>query len=117
MTYESEFHDTDQDRGDEEVELDRGQTGIRILHTIVLSVVANIAQGVLTVTILFELGFALITQRQPGPEVSRFANQTLSFLVRIGRYLTYNDSVPPFPFRAFPAELDLTVPLHDEIDR
>jgi len=79
----------------------------------VFYVIANIAQGVLSVVILFQLGFALITQREPGPEIRRFANQTISYLVRIGRFLSYNDATPPFPFREFPAELDLTMQLGD----
>ncbi len=120
MTYQSDFHDTpdthdthdtDLDPHVERVELDRGETGVRILYALVFYVIANIAQGVLTVIIMFELGFALITQREPGSEIRRFANQTISYLVRIGRYLTYNDAIPPFPFREFPAELDLTKPL------
>lgn len=109
MTHESDFHDTDLDPNDGRVELDRGETGVRILYAIVFYVIANITQGVLTVIILFQLGFALITQREPGPEIRRFANQTISYLVRIGRFLSYNDATPPFPFREFPAELDLTV--------
>ncbi|MFP8880314.1 MAG: DUF4389 domain-containing protein [Myxococcota bacterium] len=111
MTHQSEFYDSELDPDDERIELDRGATGVRILYTLVFYVLANVAQGILTVLILFQLGFALITQREPGPEIRRFANQTLSYLVRIGRYLTYNDANPPFPFSEFPAELDLTVPV------
>jgi hypothetical protein len=113
MNYESNYRDSDLDPDHEQVELDRGETGVRILYAIVFSVIANIAQGVLTVIVLFQLGFALVTQREPGPEIRRFANQTISFLVRIGRYLTYNDKTPPFPFREFPPELDLTTPLRN----
>ena len=111
MTHETEFRDSDLDTEDERVELDRGETGRRILYTLVLYVFSNIAQGVLTVLILFQLGFALITQRAPGSEISRFASQTLSYLVRIGRFMTYNDATPPFPFSEFPEELDLDVAL------
>jgi hypothetical protein len=113
MNYESNYRDSDLDPDHEQVELDRGETGVRILYAIVFSVAANIALSVLTVVILFQLGFALITQREPGPEIRRFANQTISYLVRIGRYLSYNDATPPFPFREFAAELDLTLALGD----
>ena len=112
MDYQSDFGDTDFDSDDGPVELDRGDTGIRILYTIVFYIVANVAQGVLTVIVLFQLGFSLITQREPGPEIRRFANQTISYLVRIARYLTHNDAAAPFPFSEFPKELDLTVTLN-----
>jgi len=108
MTYESEY---ELDPEPQPVELDRGETGVRIVYALVFYVIANIAEGVLAVIILFQLGFALITQREPSPEIRRFASQTISYLVRIGRYLTYNDAVAPFPFREFQPELDLTRPL------
>ena len=121
MTHESDFRDTnpepdrdtDLEPEDERVEIERGETGVRMLYAIVFSVAANIALSALTVVILFQLGFALITQREPGPEIRRFANQTISYLVRIGRFLSYNDATPPFPFREFAAELDLTLALGD----
>lgn len=95
-------------------ELDRGETGRRIVYTLVFSVIASITQTVLTTLVVFQLGFALITQREPGPELRHFANHALSYLVRIYRYMTYNDACPPFPFREFPDELDLDRPLRSE---
>jgi len=106
MTFESEF-----DADDDFVEIDRSDTAVRMLYTLVFYVIANVAEAVLTVLVLFQLGFALITQRQPGPDIRRFANHTISYLVRIGRYLTYNEPDPPFPFQEFPRELRLDVPV------
>jgi len=37
--------------------------------------------------------------------VRRFANRVLSYFRRTGRYLSHNDSGPPFPFRDFPEEV------------
>jgi hypothetical protein len=122
MTNESEFdpaldapiRDDAQDRFDDEtVELDRGDTGVRILFTLLFFVIARLVEGLLFLLVLFELGVALITQREPGPEIKRFANQIISYLVRIGRYISYNDERAPFPFNEFPAELDLTRPAQD----
>ena len=60
-----------------------------------------------------DCGAVVVRQREPGPEIRRFANQTISYLVRIGRFLSYNDETLPFPFREFAGELDLTVALGD----
>lgn len=91
-------------------EIDRGDTALRILFTLLFFAIARLVEGLLVALVLFELALALITQREPGPEIKRFANQTLGYLVRVGRYITYNDERAPFPFREFPEELDLTVP-------
>jgi hypothetical protein len=76
-------------------------------------VIARLVEGLLVVLVLIELGFSIVTQREPSGAVRRFANQLLSYLVHIGRYITHNDPDPPFPFREFPEELDLTVPVRD----
>jgi hypothetical protein len=94
----------------DQAEIDRGDTGVRILFTLLFFVIARVVEGMLVVLVLFELGVALVTQREPSFAIRRFANRTLSYLVRIGRYITYNDDSAPFPFDEFPAELDLTVP-------
>ncbi len=95
----------------EDEEIDRLDTGIRILLTVLFFIIARVVSIVLIVVILFELAFTLITQKQPSGEVKRFANRALSYLVTLMRYLTYNDAQLPFTFREFPAELDLTSPL------
>ena len=40
----------------------------------------------------------------------RIPKQTLSYLVRIVRYLTWHEKEPPFPFGEFPAEMNLKLP-------
>ena len=129
MTQESEFDPagefdptgdapyTNDDAGFEpsgEVEIDRGDTGLRMLFTLLFFVIARLVEGLLVALVLFQLVATLITQREPGPEIKRFANQVLSYLVRIGRYITYNEHEAPFPFRELPEELDLTVPPRSE---
>jgi len=87
-------------------QIERKETGIRILLTLLFVVILSVAESVLGVVILFELAFALITRQPPGERVRRFANRTLSYLYHIVRYLTYNESEPPFPFSDFPPELE-----------
>lgn len=112
MTHESEYDDFELD-AEEAPEIDRGSTGVRILLTLLFFVVARVVEAALVVLIVFELAFALFTERRPSETVRRFANQTLSYLVEIGRYLTYNADAAPFPFREFPPELDFTRTLRD----
>jgi hypothetical protein len=112
MTFDSPLEDALPD----EIEIDRGDTGIRILFTLLFFVIARVVEGMLMILVLFELGVTLVTQREPSPAIRRFANHTLSYLVRIGRYITYNDDDAPFPFDEFPGELDLTVPAPRAID-
>ncbi len=90
----------------EEIAIERKETGIRILITLLFFVVTEILRWVLGAIVLFELGFALITQRLPSNRIRRFANQTVSYYFRILRYLTYNDSDRPFPFSDFPSEVE-----------
>ena len=94
----------------------RGDTGLCILFTLLFFIVARLVEGMLAVLILFELATVLITQREPSEALRRFANHAISYLVRIGRYITYNDDRAPFPFDEFPAELDLTVPATRNLD-
>jgi hypothetical protein len=112
MTFDSPLEEAHLD----ELEIDRGETGIRILFTLLFFVIARVVEGMLLVLVLFELGVTLVTQREPSAAIRRFANHTLSYLVRIGRYITYNEDDAPFPFDEFPGELDLSVPASRAID-
>ena len=114
MSLETELHSDDREFDDESLEndglLDRGDTGLRILFTLLFFVIARLVEGLLVVLVLFQLGVALITQREPSNTLKQFANHIISYLVKIGRYITYNDRQAPFPFREFPEELDLSIP-------
>ena len=93
--------------------IDRQETALRILLTLLFAVmVARIIEVILALVILFALVYALVTRRPPGERVRRFANQTLSYLYRILRFLTSNEPEPPFPFAEFPPEVELPAPLH-----
>ena len=88
----------------EEEWIDRAETGIRALKTLLFFIIARVVEAVLGVLILFELIWTLITRREPSFAVRRFASRVLTYLVEIVRYLTYNDDQAPFPFREFPGD-------------
>ena len=97
--------------------IERKETAIRLLLTLLFVVIVEgIIKAMLAVIILFALAYVLITRRPPGERVRRFANRTLSYLNRITRFLTDNESEPPFPFAAFPAEVDPPARLHQSSD-
>ncbi len=101
MPMETSFDDDIED-GAEQIE--RGETGIRILLSLLFWIVIQVVETVLAAVILFELAFALIAQREPSDRVRQFANRVLRYALQIGRYLTYNREKAPFPFDEFPAE-------------
>ncbi|UCE87157.1 MAG: DUF4389 domain-containing protein [Deltaproteobacteria bacterium] len=84
----------------------RGDTGIRILLTLLFVLVWTVVESVLLIVVVFELGFALVTERAPGDRVRDFANRVVAYVYRIARYLTYNDEQAPFPFAEWPAEVE-----------
>lgn len=94
----------------EEVEIERGETGIRILLFLLFAVISRLGTVLLAAVVVFELLYALITRRPPNDRVRSFANRTLSYLYRITRYLTYNQSEVPFPFSDFPPEVEPSPP-------
>ncbi len=85
-----------------EPEVDRKDTGIRILLTILFVLIVGLVESVLGLIILFALLWALITKQPPAVGVRALANRIITYYYRIGRYLTYNESLIPFPFSEFP---------------
>jgi hypothetical protein len=90
----------------EETEIERADTLIRILFTLLFVLIGRVVEFVIMVVVLCELLISLLTKKLPADGVRNFANRTVTYLYRIGRYLTYNESDPPFPFADLPAELE-----------
>jgi hypothetical protein len=97
-------YDADARAGDGEI--DRKDTGIRILLTFLFVLIVGLIESVLGLIIVFALLWALITQQPPGVRVRAFANRIITYYYRIGRYLTYNESRVPFPFSDFPEAIE-----------
>lgn len=91
-------------------EIERKDTGIRMLLTLLFVFILHVVEAVLALTVLFSLAVALITKRPPGERVRDFANRTLSYLYHIVRYLTYNEQQTPFPFSDFPPAVEPLAP-------
>jgi hypothetical protein len=99
-------------------QIERSATGIRILLTILFAMIGRVVELLLTVLVLFELAFTLITQQPPSRKIRDFANQVCAYLYRVARYLTYNEAEPPFPFTDFPEAVepptaDYDLPVHE----
>jgi hypothetical protein len=65
-----------------------------------------LVESVVGLIIVFALLWALITQQPPSLRVRAFANRIITYYYRIGRYLTYNESLVPFPFSDFPEAIE-----------
>ena len=95
----------------EETIIERSQTGIRILLSLLFVVIFRVTSVVLAVVVVFELLYALVTRQPPSDRVRSFANRTLSYLYSVTRYLTYNQAEVPFPLSDFPREVDPVPPV------
>ena len=89
-----------------EQEVDRADTGIRIALTLLFVLIAAMIESLLSVIVVFELLWTLVTKEAPSPRVRELANRIVAYYYRIGRYLTYNESRLPFPFADFPRALE-----------
>jgi len=101
----SESHGPSADEG-----IERSETGVRILITILYLFAIRIVEMVLLLIVVFDLLYTLITRREPSDEVKRFADRTLTYAVAAIRYITYNEDTAPFPFAPFPPQRDLSGP-------
>jgi len=87
-------------------EIERRDTGLRILISLLFMVIAALIESLVGLIVIFELLWSLITRQPPRPRVRELANRIVAYYYRIGRYLTYNESEPPFPFSDFPAAVE-----------
>jgi hypothetical protein len=100
----------------EEREIERVDTGIRFLLTLVFFVVARVLETVLSVIILFELLYTAITKNPPPERLRGFANRAVAYFYRLGRYLIYAEADPPFPFSDFPEEVEALRPIDEFVE-
>ena len=101
---------------EEPVVLERGETGMRILVTLLFFVITRIVGIVLAIVVVYELLWTLITREPPQERVRQFANRTLAYLYESVRWMTYNRAREPFPFEDFPPEVDPIPELTDDGD-
>jgi hypothetical protein len=94
--------------------VERGETGIRILLTILYAVAFRVASILLFAIVIFELGWSLVTRQVPHDRVRALANRILSYMYETTRFMSYNLADRPFPLSDFPPELE-SVPSADEL--
>ena len=90
----------------DECEIDRKDTGIRILLAILFILISYVIDMIVGLIVVFGLVWALITKQAPALRVRSLANRIITYSYRIGRYLTYNEARVPFPFSDFPEALE-----------
>ena len=84
-------------------EIERSDTLVRIVYSLLFWLVMGVVRGLVGVIVVFQLLWALITADRPPERVRELAHRLVAYSYRIGRYLTYNEACPPFPFSDFPA--------------
>ncbi len=86
------------------MEIERSETGIRILYTILFLLAIQVVEFVLGVAVLFQLAFALVTRTAPPERVREFAERVIRYAYQVAQYLTWNRDRAPFPFDDFPPD-------------
>jgi len=90
----------------ERTEIERTDTGLRTLYSLLFWLIAGVLEAVLGILIVFNLLYTLVTGQLPPERLREFGNRIIAYFYRIGRYLTYNESALPFPFSEFPPEIE-----------
>ncbi|MCZ6822517.1 MAG: DUF4389 domain-containing protein [Deltaproteobacteria bacterium] len=90
----------------ERTEIERTDTGLRTLYSLLFWLIAGVLEAVLGILIVFNLLYTLVTGQLPPERLREFGNRIIAYFYRIGRYLTYNESALPFPFSEFPPAIE-----------
>lgn len=102
----------DWNAGEESARVSRSDVIIRIVYTLLFTVILGMVEALLGVIVVFQLLFSLITQTLPTARVQTFANQVVAYYYQALRYVTHNDSLIPFPFSDLPEPLEPTRPAY-----
>ncbi len=86
--------------------IDRRDTGLRILLSLLFAVIWGVVETALAVVVVFSLVWALVARQGPPPRLRELANRLIAYAYRIWRYLSFNEARVPFPFSEFPAALE-----------
>ncbi len=89
----------------EQYEIERVDTGIRILYSVLFAIINNLLSGAIGLIVIFELLFSLITMRPPATRVRQIANSMISYSYRLQRWMAHTESELPFPFNDLPDDV------------
>jgi len=98
-------HD-DLDEIDPAIEIERVETGLRIVYSIVFAIAYSLVEMLITAVVVFELAYSLVTERAPSERIREFGNRLSAYAYQLLRYLTHNSSQRPFPFSDFPEAIE-----------
>ena len=84
----------------------RKQMGIRILSTLFFGILIwEILEIIIGLAVIFQIIYTLIAKK-PNIWMIGFANRTITYFYKVMRYLVFAQDQMPFPFSAFPGEIE-----------
>jgi hypothetical protein len=83
----------------------RKDIAIRLLFTLMFSIILEIVKCLVFLTVAFQYVYLLVALKHSEP-VRAFANRLAAFAYQLIRYLALNDNEKPFPFKPFPGEME-----------
>ncbi len=86
--------------------IQRSDTGIRILLTLLMLGIWAVIKSVLGIVIVFCFLWTLITREAPPYRLRAFSSWVIAYSYEIWRYIAYNQARVPFPFSDFPSVRD-----------
>ncbi len=91
---------------DTDVEIERMDTLLRILYSLLFAVAVSVLETVVLVLVSFQLVYTLITKSEPPDRVTDAGNRVTAYFYRVLRWLTHNEVEKPFPFSDFPEAVE-----------
>lgn len=85
--------------------LARKNIAIRLLFTILFLIVFEILKVVIQITVVIQYIYLLVTTAH-SEALRQFSNKVSFYAYKVMRYLTLNESVRPYPFTNFPANVE-----------
>lgn len=86
---------------DENKHLEREAIGLRILWMVIFAIVWQLAEIVLALVVVIQLGYRLFYGAANG-SLQGFGDSLSQYLQQIGRYGTFNSEKKPWPFADWP---------------
>lgn len=81
--------------------LERESLGLRLLWMVIFAIVWQLAEVVLAVVVIVQLGYRLF-YGAPSGSLQSFGDSLSQYLQQIGRFGTFNSEEKPWPFADWP---------------
>jgi len=86
-------------------EVSRKKIAIRLLFTVIATVALAVFAVIVCLIVLFQYLYLFIT-RAHSDALRGFCNKVSVYAYRVFRYMSLNENGRPFPFAAFPEEME-----------